>query len=100
MYDGGEKISATFESGELEFNSMKYKKTRLVVIRGEFTGGGIIIKLSFDNGKTLSYTLAPPEKHFVLPVRIRSGSFKSVSINVLAYGAGEQTIHGIELYAK
>lgn len=100
LYDGGEKISATFKSGELEFNSMKYKKTRLVVIRGEFTGGGIIIKLSFDNGKTLSYTLAPPKKHFVLPVRIRSGSFKSVSINVLAYGAGEQTIHGIELYAK
>ena len=73
---------------------------RLVVLRGEFSGGGITIALTFDNGKTISYSLTPPQKHFVLPVRIRSGSFKSVSIQLSAYGSGKQTIHGIELYAK
>ena len=95
-----DKPTTIFKSGTLEFNSIKYKKMKLVVLRGEFSDGQLTIKLSFDNGKSLSYSFSPPKNHFVLPVRIRSGSFKTVSIELSSNGNGEQVIHGIDLYAK
>ncbi len=98
--DQDKEITSVFKSGTLEFNSIKYKKMRLIVVRGEFYGGDLLIKLSFNNGDTLSYTFSPPGTHFILPIRMRSGSFKSVSLEVRARGTAKQVIHSIELYAK
>lgn len=100
MNDQKNEITSIFKSGNLEFDSIKYKKMRLVVLRGEFTGGELIITLSFDNGKELSYSFSPIGNHFVLPLRMRSGSFKSVSVQLTANGIGKQIIHSMELYAK
>ena len=93
-------IHATFKSGELEFNTLKYKKFNLIVLRGEFTGGNLSLTLTLDHKKTITKELALHNEHSVLAFRIRTGSFKTISVELSAIGEGKQIIHSMELYAN
>lgn len=92
-------IKATLKSGELEFNTYKYKKLYKIVFRGEFSSGRLSLKLVIDNEKVVQRDVQPSSKHFILPFRIKTGSFKSISFEISALDAGEQVLHGMKLYA-
>lgn len=93
-------ITATFKSGELEFNTLRYKKLNLIVLRGKFSDGNISLKLTLDHTKTITKDIELPSEHSVLAFRIRTGSFKVISIELSAIGEGEQIIHSMEIYAN
>ena len=93
------EIIATFKSGELEFNSHQKKKLSTTTVRGSFSGGSLSATFVLDGEKTLTADLTPPTVHSVTPFRTRSGSFRSLTLELSASGEGSQIIHGIELDA-
>ena len=93
------EIVASFKSGELEFNSRDKKKLSTATIRGAFSGGTLKATFLLDGEKSLSADLTPPVVHSVIPFRTRSGSFRSLTLELSASGEGSQIIHGIELDA-
>ena len=93
-------ITATFKSGKLEFNTLRYKKLNLIVLRGKFSNGNLSIKLTMDHEKTITKDIKLPEEHSILSFRIRTGSFKVISIELSAIGQGEQILHSMEIYAN
>ena len=93
-------IDATFKSGDLEFNTLKYKKFNLIVLRGEFTSGKLSLTLTLDHNKTLTKEIELPKEHSILAFRIRTGSFKTISVELSASGEGNQILHSMELYAN
>ncbi len=96
---GNAELVARIKSGELEFNSNYKKKLSGATLRGEFSGGELDISITLDGNKTFTTSIAPKEKHFVFPLRIRSGSFSSLSFELTARGSGKQIIHGVEFNA-
>ena len=98
--DDSSEITAVFKSGHLEFNTLKFKKFNLIVLRGEFSSGKLTVKLLTDNTRLLEKEIDPPSEHSVLSFRIRTGSFKTISVELCATGIGEQRIHSMDLYAN
>lgn len=97
--DDSSNINAIFKSGELEFNTLRYKKLNLIVLRGEFSSGNLSLKLLLDNEKSLTKTVEIPNKHSILAFRVRTGSFKTISVELSSEGEGEQILHSMEIYA-
>lgn len=93
------EITGTLKSGELEFNSKLPKKLCSATVRGSFSGGRLEFIGKLDGQKNISSYITPKKAHSVIPFRIRSGSFSSMNFELIAKGAGEQIIHGIELDA-
>ena len=97
--DAETEIIATLKSGELEFNSNQKKKLSSTTVRGAFSGGSLKLKALLDGQREIVYPILPNTSHSVIPFRTKSGSFSSMSFELIASGKGEQTIHGIELNA-
>lgn len=93
------EIVGTFKSGDLEFNSKHRKKLCTATVRGAFDGGRLELKVALDGRKNIVYYVTPKNVHSVIPFRIRSGSFSSMSFELITRGNGKQIIHGIELDA-
>ena len=93
------EIVGTFKSGDLEFNSKHRKKLYTATVRGTFDGGRLELKVALDGRKNIVYYVTPKNVHSVIPFRIRSGSFSSMSFELITRGNGKQIIHGIELDA-
>lgn len=93
------EIVAKLKSGELEFNTERQKKLATTTIRGIASGGTITLRALLDGKTEINYTVTPKSVHSVTPFRTRSGSFGSMSFELIASGEGTQAIHGIELIA-
>ena len=92
-------ILGKLTSGHLEFNDKRKKKLYSTTVRGEFTSKTLSMKITLDDGFKQSYDISPLKRHSVSSIRTRSGSFTSLVFELTASGTGEQTLHGIELYA-
>ena len=93
------EIIARLKSGELEFNSKHKKKLSGASLRGEFSGGSLNATIMLDGKKSFSTPFKTRAKHFNVPFRIRSGSFYSLTFELIASGSGDQIIHGVEFNA-
>lgn len=99
LEDPNDSIIGRLKSGELEFNTHKYKKLTHIAFRGDFSSGNLLLTLLIDNEKTLQYYVNPSTNHFILPFRIKTGSFKALSFELTTHKSGEQILHGLNLYA-
>ena len=97
--EGRSEIIGLLKSGELEFNSKRKKKLCTTTVRGSFNGGTLILNVLLDGETPLSYDISPTPPHSVIPFRTKSGSFTSMTFELIANGYGDQLIHGIELDA-
>lgn len=94
-----QEITARVKSGELEFNSKSKKKLSSATVRGIFSGGALKLRALLDGNILLTYDISPSNAHSVISFRTKSGSFSSMTFELVTEGKGEQIIHGIELIA-
>ena len=93
-------IIGKFKSGQLEFNDRKKKRLYYTTVRGEFMSRSLSMNITLDENSKQSFNITPLKKHSVVSIRTRSGSFNSLIFELTASGAGEQTLHGLELDAN
>ena len=96
---GSTEIVGRLKSGYLEFNSKHPKKLSSSAVRGSFSGGTLDLIAVLDGTKEIVADVTPEGLHSTITLRIRSGSFSSMTLELVAKGVGEQIIHGIELDA-
>lgn len=92
-------ISASLQSGEIEFNSRYEKKLSSLTLRSDSAGGYLTISFLLDGNRRFSRSLYPDRAHGILNFRVKSGRFRSLSFTLSSNGSSEQTIHGIEINA-
>ena len=93
------EIIAKLTSGELEFNSRFKKKLSSTIVKGSFSGGSLRLESLLDGKKRIVYYISPRSTHSINLFRTKSGSFSSLSFDLIARGKGTQIIHGIEINA-
>ena len=102
LEDGEHAITATYQSGHLDFGALNLNKNLTnILLTADIPGGGLSVSLS--DGMTIGEAILdgkPTHAPNIYELRMPSGRFRAASLSLVCGGDQRHRIYRAELYAQ